>query len=247
MVPKSRIEIEYMTKGGRILASILSKLKQSTVIGVSTKSIDNKAYSFCKENLVKPAFLGYEGFPASSCISINSTIVHGVPSDYVINDGDLVSIDFGIIYKGLYLDGATSFQVGKSVSQVESFLHVGKLSRDAGIRSSVVGAYVSDIASAMEKPVVKGGYSVVRELTGHGIGYRLHENPFIPGYSIPEKGMRLVDGMTLAIESMISMGSPKIVEKDNGWDLYTKDGSLTCHFEHTILVSGNTPRILTQL
>ena len=227
--------------------ALFLKLKRFTVIGVSTRSIDKIALSLCKENLVKPAFLGYDSFPASSCISINNTIVHGIPSDYVIKDGDLVSIDFGIIYKGLYLDGATSFQVGKSDPNVESFLHAGKISRDEGIKASVAGAYVSDIAASMESPVLKGGYSVVRELTGHGIGYRLHEKPFIPGYSISEKGMQITDGMTLAIESMISMGSPEIAEKDNGWDLYTKDGSLTCHFEHTILVSGNTPRILTQL
>jgi methionyl aminopeptidase len=247
MKPKSNVEIDYMRKGGSILAKILSNLRSNTKIGTSENDLDLLSKDLCKSFSVTPAFLGYKGFPKALCISINNKVVHGIPSEYKIKDGDLVSLDFGVIYKGLYTDAALSFQVGSKSEDVSKFINTGRLSRDDGIKQAKAGLRVGDISYAMERPVVKNGYSVVKELTGHGIGYKLHEDPFIFGYGKKSTGMVLKKGMTLAIESMINQGRPDITEDDDGWTIRTKDGSLSTHFEHTILITDSEPEILTLL
>jgi methionyl aminopeptidase len=247
MKPKSPDEIKYMRKGGKILAKILSNLKLHSKIGVSEIELDNIAMDLCKSYSVTPAFLKYKGFPKSLCISINDKIVHGIPSEYRIKDGDIVSLDYGVIYKGLYTDAAISFQVGKKTDEISQFLDTVKKSRDDGIKVSKVGNFVGDISYAMEQPVNKKGYSVVKELAGHGIGYRLHEDPFILGYGKKKTGLKLVKNMTLAIESMINMGKSDITEDNDGWTIRSKDHSMSGHFEHTILVTDSNPEILTLL
>lgn len=247
MKPKSKDEIEYMRKGGKILAKILSTLKLHSNIGVSEIELDKIAMDLCKSYSVTPAFLGYKGFPKSLCISINDKIVHGIPSEYKIKDGDVVSLDYGVIYKGLYTDAAISFQVGEKNDKISDFLDTVKKSRDEGIKVARAGNFVGDISNAMEIPVNQKGYSVVKELAGHGIGYKLHEDPFILGYGKKKTGLKLVKNMTIAIESMINMGKSDITEEADGWTIRSKDHSISGHFEHTLLVTDSKPEILTLL
>ena len=245
--PKSKNEIEYMRKGGNILAKILSNLKSHSKIGVSEIELDKIAMDLCNSYSVTPAFLRYKGFPKSLCISINDKVVHGIPSEYKIKDGDIVSLDYGVMYKGLYTDAAISFQVGGKSSNISEFLDTVRESRDEGIKVAKADNFVGDISYAMEIPVEKGGYSVVKELAGHGIGYKLHEDPFILGYGKKKTGVKLVKNMTLAIESMINMGGSDITEDSDGWTIRSKDHSPSAHFEHTILVTSSRPEILTLL
>ena len=247
MNPKSNTEIEYMRKGGKILAKILSNLKSNAKIGVSEIELDNIAMDLCKSYEVIPAFLNYKKFPKSLCISINDKVVHGIPSENRIKNKDIVSIDYGVIYKGLYTDAAISFQVGDKDQNVTDFLDTVKKSRDEGLKKSKSNNFVGDISHAMEIPVIEKGFSVVKELAGHGIGYRLHEDPFILGYGKAGTGMKLKKNMTIAIESMINMGKDSIIEELDGWTIRTRDHSLSGHFEHTILVTDSTPEILTLL
>ena len=242
---KSDEEIKYMTKGGHILKIILDKLKNETKIGVTEYELDNISRELCRQYKVIPAFLGYKGYPKSLCISVNDTVVHGIPSSYKIVNSDVVSLDFGIIYKGLYLDSATSFQVGDKNDIVTEFLSIVKKSMLSGLRSARDGVRVGDISYAMESVVDQNKYGIVKELTGHGIGYRLHEDPFIPGYGNKKEGILIKKGMTLAIESMINFGGDKVIFLDDGWTVKTKDHSISGHFEHTILVTDGDPKILT--
>jgi methionyl aminopeptidase len=245
MKVKNNEEIGYMIKGGRILKTILGILKNESKIGTSEIDMDTLSVELCHKYNVTPAFLGYQGYPKSLCISINDTIVHGIPSTYKIKDGDIVSLDFGIIYKGLYLDSAVSFQVGEKSNDITEFLSIVKNSMLSGVNSAKDMVRVGDISNAMESVVDQNKYGIVKELTGHGIGYSLHEDPFIPGYGKKDSGMIIRKGMTLAIESMITFGSPDIVIGSDGWTVKTKDHSLSAHFEHTILITSKSPRILT--
>ncbi len=247
MNPKSKTEIEYMRKGGKLLAKILNILKQNSKIGITENELDKMSQELCKEYAVSPAFFKYKGFPKSLCISVNDKIVHGIATDRKIKEGDLVSLDFGIIYKGLYTDAAVSFLVSSKDPKIEDFIAATKKSRDEGIKASLENNFVGDISFAMQKPILEKGYSIVKELAGHGIGYKLHEDPFILGYGRPKTGMKLRRNMTIAIESMINMGSADILEENDNWTIRTKDGSLSCHFEHTILITDSTPEILTLL
>ncbi|MCL4392918.1 type I methionyl aminopeptidase [Patescibacteria group bacterium] len=242
---KSDEEIEHMTKGGHILKIILDNLKNETKIGVTELELDNVARELCKRYKVIPAFLKYKGYPNSLCISVNDTVVHGIPSSYKIANSDVVSLDFGIIYKGLYLDSATSFQVGDKNDSITQFLAIVKKSMLSGLKAARDGVRVGDISYAMESVVDQSKYGIVKELTGHGIGYRLHEDPFIPGYGNKKEGMLIKKGMTLAIESMINFGSDEVIMLSDGWTIKTKDHSISGHFEHTILVTDSNPKILT--
>lgn len=247
MNPKSKTEIEYMRKGGKILAKILANLKSHSKPGISEKDLDHIAMDLCESYGVTPAFLHYKKFPKSLCISINDKVVHGIPSDYKIKNKDIVSLDYGVIYKGLYTDAAISFQVGEKDQNVTDFLNTVRKSRDEGIKMAIAGNFAGDISHAMEIPVIEKGFSVVKELAGHGIGYKLHEDPFILGYGKKGIGMKLQKNMTLAIESMINMGKDSIIEEADGWTIRTKDHSLSGHFEHTIVVTDSIPEILTLL
>ncbi len=246
MKPKTSEEIKYMRHGGKILGKILKILQNESKPGISENELNQISEELCREHDVKPAFLRYKGYPKSLCISINDKVVHGIPSSYTIKDGDVVSLDYGVIYKGLYTDAAVSFIAGDKKDQnVQSFLDIVKKSRDEGIKAAKNLSFIGDISYAMEVPVKKVGYSVVRELSGHGIGYKLHEDPYILGYGRPKTGMQIKKNMTLAIESMINMGKPDIYIEKDGWTIRTQDHSLSGHFEHTILITDGSPEILT--
>ncbi len=246
MKPKTIEEIKYMRHGGKILGKILKILQSESKPGVSENELNQMSEELCKEYDVKPAFLGYKGYPKSLCISINDKVVHGIPSSYTIKNGDVVSLDYGVIYKGLYTDAAISFIVGdKKDNKIQSFLDIVKKSRDEGIKAAKNLSFVGDISYAMEIPVKKAGYSIVKELSGHGIGYKLHEDPYILGYGKPKTGTRLRENMTVAIESMINMGSSDIYIEQDGWTIRTQDKSISGHFEHTILITNGAPEILT--
>ena len=242
---KSKEEIEYMIKGGYILKIILDTLRKESHIGISELELDNMSNDLCKKYNVTPAFLKYKGYPNSLCISVNDTIVHGIPSQYRLQNSDIVSLDFGIIYKGLYLDSALSFQISDKDQKVSDFLEVVKKSMLSGVKAAKNGVFVNDISSAMESVVDQNKYGIVRELTGHGVGYKLHEQPFIPGFRTWNKGMVIKSGMTLAIESMINFGKKEIIISSDKWTIKTKDHSLSGHFEHSILVRDNDSLILT--
>ena len=201
MKPKTIEEIKYMRHGGKILGKILHILQNESKPGISENELNQISEELCREHGVKPAFLRYKGYPKSLCISINDKVVHGIPSSYTIQDGDVVSLDYGVIYKGLYTDAAISFIVGDKKDQsIQSFLDVVKKSRDEGIKAAKNMSFVGDISYAMEVPVKKAGYSIVKELSGHGIGYKLHEDPYILGYGKPKTGMQLRKNMTVAID-----------------------------------------------
>lgn len=247
---KTPQEIKTMKRGGKILAKIIGKLEKAVRPGIATNSIEKLANELVLFYKVKPAFLGYDRFPASTCVSINDEVVHCIPTSRSILDGDVVSLDFGIIYKGFYLDLATTVLARKdnkkSYSEKEKLISVTKKALDRGLGQAKVGNYVGDIGHAIESFVKKEGFSIVRELVGHGIGRELHEEPSIPNFGKKEAGEKLKIGMVVAIEPMLSMGDWKVELADDGFTYKTKDGSPSAHFEHTVAITKGGPLILTQ-
>jgi methionyl aminopeptidase len=239
-------KIEKMTRAGEILHMIFKELVAKAKEGVSLIEIDDLANDLCRENKVTPAFKGYEEFPASVCIGVNDVVVHGIPDDYVLKNGDIVSIDFGIKYQDVFSDCSVTVVIGEVSPAVKNFIETTKRSVLNAISMAIPGNHVGDIGNAIQTTVEKQGYSVVREMVGHGIGYALHEEPYIPGFGNKGQGEKLYKGQTIAIEAIINMGSPEIViSRDDGWTTWTKDGMLSALFEHTVVVD-NTPRILTK-
>ncbi len=237
---------KFMRKAGSITALILKKVCSEAKKGVSLQELDQYAEGLCKENDVKPAFKGYEGFPSTICVGLNDVVVHGIPNDYKLQDGDIVSIDFGVIYKDkAYGDSAYTVIVGETDEETQKFVDTVKTSLYAAIKQAIPGSHIGDIGYAIQTTVEEKGYSVVREMTGHGIGFNLHEEPFIPGYGEKGRGYELYQGQTIAIESIINQGSAEIDFGDDGWTTTTKDGKLSVLFEHTILVDKK-PEILTK-
>ncbi len=236
---------KLMRKAGTITASILKKVCTEAKVGVSLEELDKYAEELCKENNVKPAFKGYEGFPSTICVGLNDVVVHGIPNEYRLKDGDIVSIDFGAIYKSkAYGDNAYTVSVGEIDKKTNEFIETVKNSLYAAIEQAVPGKSIGDIGHAIQSTVEEKGYSVVREMTGHGIGFELHEEPFIPGYGEKGKGFELYQGQTIAIESIVNQGTAEIDFGDDGWTTTTKDGKLSVLFEHTVLVDKK-PEILT--
>jgi methionyl aminopeptidase len=204
------------------------------------------ALEMIHENKVKPAFKGYRGFPGCLCVSVNEEVVHGIPGEKVLKEGDLVSLDFGVIYQGYYGDSALSFIVGgKPTSEQEKLLKVTEESLYKGIEAAQIGNRISDISHAVQVHVEKNGFSVVREFVGHGIGRNLHEDPQIPNYGEPGEGPKIKEGMVLAIEPMVNLGKPAVRVLDDGWTVITQDRKLSAHFEHSIAVTKDGPLILT--
>ena len=244
---KSDREIETMAVAGRILADTLIHITTKVAPGVSTGELDQAAEEFIRGHPgARPSFKGLYGFPASLCTSINQEVVHGIPSrKRVLEDGDIVSIDCGVNLDGLHADSATTVLVGGPPQEIERLLRVTREALDAGIQAAVVGNHVGDIGHAVQRVAEAAGYSVVRELVGHGIGSSFHEEPQVPNYGKPRRGARLVAGMTLAIEPMVNAGRPEIRTLDDKWTVVTVDGSLSAHFEHTVVIDENGPRILT--
>lgn len=244
---KSARELETMAAAGRILAETLALVAEHAVPGVSTGELDAIAEAFIRSHPgARPSFKGLYDFPASLCTSINQEIVHGIPSRRrVLAEGDIVSVDCGVYLDGLHADSAVTIPVGEVSPEVERLLRVTREALDAGIAKAIAGNHVGDIGHAVQQVAEAAGYSVVRELVGHGIGASFHEEPQVPNYGKPKRGPRLVAGMTLAIEPMITIGRPEIRTLDDKWTVVTADGSLSAHYEHTVVVDDEGPRILT--
>ena len=245
IVIKSPPEIEKMRKAGKITAKALAAARKMVEPGVTTGQID-EAVRQCIESFgARPAFLGYNGFPGSACISVNDEVIHGIPGKKKLSRGDIVSIDVGAVCDGFIGDAARTFPVGEISPQAQRLIDVTKQSFFAGMKMARPGARISDISAAVQKYAESFGYGVVREYTGHGVGAALHEAPEIPNYGLPGHGPRLLPGMTLAVEPMINEGSARIRLASDGWTVFTKDGKLSAHYENTVLITAGEPEYLT--
>jgi methionyl aminopeptidase len=245
IIRKSENEIEAMGQAGRVVADTLALLGESMRPGVRTKELDGIAEEYIRSQGGAPTFKGYHGFPASICASPNSMVVHGIPGEYRIEDGDLLSVDVGVTLNGFVADSAYTFAVGSISEETQRLLDVGQAALEAGIAEARAGNHVGDISAAVQRTVEEAGFSVVKSLVGHGIGRSMHEEPQIPNWGEPGRGPLLARGMTLAIEPMINAGSPEVFVAEDRWSISTDDGSLSAHFEHTVAVTDGEPRILT--
>ncbi|HEY6828895.1 MAG TPA: type I methionyl aminopeptidase [Gemmatimonadaceae bacterium] len=246
---KSAREIDLMAQGGQILARTVELLRGSVRPGMSTLDLDKIAEDFIRSHEgATPAFKGLYGFPGSICSSINNEIVHGIPSARrVLKDGDVISIDVGVGYKGYFTDSATTVPVGQVSHEATRLLDVTQRALDAGIAAAVVGNHVGDIGAAVQAVVEAAGLSVVRDLVGHGIGVEFHEEPQVPNYGKPKRREKLVPGLTIAIEPMVNIGGPATKTLSDRWTIVTLDGSLSAHFEHTVAITESGTRVLTRL
>lgn len=245
---KSKQDILKMQKACEIASLSLLKAKEFIVEGISTKEIDLEIKNFILSKSAKPSFLGYHGFPASSCISINDQLIHGIPrSDVKLKNGDIVSIDVGAYYDGFHGDNAYTFTVGEVSDEDKKLLDVTKQSLYEAIKMCVSGNRIGDVSYAVQSYVEKNGFSIVREYVGHGIGRNLHESPEVPNFGVKGKGARLVSGMTIAIEPMVNSGSQHVEVRDDEWTVFTVDGKNSAHFEHTVLITDKEPIILTKV
>jgi methionyl aminopeptidase len=244
---KSAREIEMMAEGGRILAATVQMLRREVRAGMSTLDLDAMAEAFIRSHPgATPAFKGLYDFPGTLCTSINQEIVHGIPSSRrVLNEGDVISIDVGVGYKGYFTDSATTVPVGMVDAETARLLEVTERSLDAGIAAAMPGNHLGDIGSAVQKVVEAAGFSVVRDLVGHGIGVEFHEEPQVPNYGKPKRGLKLVPGLTIAIEPMVNIGGPATRTLADKWTIVTVDGSRSAHFEHTVAITGSGNRVLT--
>ncbi len=236
-----------MADAGRIVAEVLEKIRKSIAPGVTTKELDRLAESYILSRKAKPAFKGYRGYPASACTSVNEQVVHGIPSSVKLREGDIISLDIGVELKGFFGDAAVTLPVGKIENHTEKLLSVTGRALDEGIAMAVPGNRLSDISSAIQKCSEAGGYSVVRNFVGHGIGRSLHEEPQIPNFGKPGEGPTLREGMTLAIEPMVNAGSWEVEILNDGWTAVTRDRKLSAHFEHTIAITEHDQCVLTRL
>ncbi|MDA8168597.1 MAG: type I methionyl aminopeptidase [Nitrospiraceae bacterium] len=244
---KSADEIALMAEAGRIVAETLEELKGEAAPGVSTIELERLAEGLMVKKGGKPAFKGYRGYPASICASVNDQVVHGIPSERKLKDGDILSIDLGVYYKGYYGDAALTVAVGSASAEALRLMRVTEESLWLGIAQAVEGNRVSDISNAVQRHVEANGFSVVRTFVGHGIGRQLHEEPQVPNFGPPGKGARLARGMALAIEPMVNAGGWRVNVLDDGWTAVTADRSLSAHYEHTVIVTDGEPKILTKL
>ena len=247
---KSREDIEHMRAASGIVAEILGELRARVRPGVTTEELDALAEELTRKKGARPAFKGYtvagRVFPASVCISINDEVVHGVPSaKRVLREGDIVGLDFGVCYQGYYGDAAMTVAVGQVSGEAERLMRTTQAALSAGIEAIRAGAHVGDISAAIQDTAEAGGYSLVREFVGHGIGRSLHEDPQVPNYRTGARGVRLQEGLVLAIEPMVNAGSAEVYVKDDGWTAATRDGRLSAHFEHSVAVTSNGPYILS--
>ena len=246
---KTPEEINIMREGGKILAQILQSVAAQVEPGVTAKDLDTTAEALMQQYKVESLFKGFEGFPAVSCVSINEGIVHGIPrDDMVFAEGDIVSVDAGIRYKGLCLDSAITVPVGQITSEVQKLLDVTRESLVKGIAAAKPGNTIGDIGYAIQSYVEsQGEYGIIRSLVGHGVGHELHEEPQIPNFGKPKKGLELQPGLVIAIEPMLSLGSYDIATADDGWTIKTVDNSLSAHFEHSVAITTEGPVVLTVL
>jgi methionyl aminopeptidase len=246
---KSAREIELMAQGGKILAEAMERLKDAVRPGATTADLDAVAEKFIRGHEgATPAFKGLYGFPGSICTSINDEIVHGIPSKKrALREGDIISIDVGVGYKGFFTDSAVTVAVGKPDARTARLLAVTAESLAAGIAVATIGNHIGDIGAAVQAVVEASGFSVVRDLVGHGIGVEFHEEPQVPNYGKPKRREKLVPGLTVAIEPMVNAGGPATRTLPDRWTIVTADGSRSAHFEHTVAITENGPRVLTRL
>ncbi len=247
VILKTREELQLMQKAGAITAQALHAGGAAIKPGVTTRQVDRVIHDYIVRCGAKPSFLGYGGFPASACISVNDEVIHGIPGDRAICEGDIVSIDVGAKIGGYHGDSAYTFACGEISAEAQALLDATKAALANGIAQAVVGNRIGDIAAAVQNTVEPLGYSVVREYVGHGVGKDLHEAPEVPNYGTPGHGVRLVAGMVIAIEPMINAGAWAIRVLDNDWTVVTRDQSLSAHFEHTVAITPDGPIILTKL
>ena len=248
---KSAREIEILRRANVIVAEILQELKRRAAPGVSTLELDELAEELTYKKKAQPAFKGYamagRVYPRTLCVSINDEIVHGIPSERVLRDGDIVGLDFGVIYEGYYGDSAVTVGIGKVSEEASRLMRVTEEALYRGIEQLHEGKRLGDFAWAIQSIVEGAGFSVVRAFVGHGIGRKLHEEPPVPNYGEPDRGLRLREGMVLAIEPMVNAGGYEVAMKEDGWTAVTKDGSLSAHFEHSVAITMNGPDILSRV
>ncbi len=247
IILKSQEEIKKIAQSCDIVARTLNAVKAIVKPGITTAEIESFADAYIRAKNAVPAFKGYRGYPASICTSVNNEVIHGIPSDRVLKEGDILGVDLGVYKDGFYGDAAYTFPVGKIRPEVERLLKVTEESLYIGIENAREGNRVSDISYSIQRHVESNGFSVVRAFVGHGVGSELHEEPQVPNFGPPGRGPRLRPGMTLAIEPMVNEGGYEVLILDDGWTAVTTDGKLSAHFEHTVLVTLNEPRILTKI
>ncbi len=245
---KTPQEIEKMRRSGQVVREVLEHVRKFVRPGATTQDLENAAVEKIRELGGKPAFKGYRGYPCVLCTSVNEEVVHGIPSaNRVLRDGDIVSIDTGVIIDGYYGDSAITVAVGEKLApKTKRLLEVTKASLQRGIEAIRPGATLGDVGAAVQETVEANGFSVVREFVGHGIGTRLHEDPQVPNYGMRGQGQKLREGMVLAIEPMVNVGKPDVQVLSDGWTAVTQDGSLSAHFEHTVAVTAEGAVVLTQ-
>ncbi len=243
---KSKSEIEKMRLAGKITGDVLKEIEKHIKPGISTKQLDKIAYNYIVSRGAAPSFLNYNGFPASICASRNDEVVHGIPSKgMILAEGDIISIDVGAYINGYHGDAARTFAVGKISDEAQRLIDVTKQSFFEGIKYAVHGAKLGDVSAAIQEYVESNGYSVVRDLVGHGIGRKMHEDPSVPNYGHKGRGVKLAAGMTLAIEPMVNAGEYDVCVLDDDWTVVTEDGNLSAHYENTILITKDKCEILT--
>ena len=247
IVLKTSRELAIMREAGRISAMALKVAGEAVEPGVSTWEIDRVARKYIESQGAVPSFLGYGGFPASACISVNNVVIHGIPSKrQIVKAGDIVSIDIGAMFEGFHGDNAYTFACGDISAEAQRLLDATRESLYEGIKQAKAGNRLGDIGSTVQRYVEARGYSVVRDFVGHGVGAKLHEDPSVPNYGTPGRGVRLLPGMTIAIEPMVNQGRHEVQVQKDGWTTVTRDGKLSAHFEHTIAITPDGPVILTK-
>ncbi len=246
IVIKTPAELEIMREANRVVARVLQALSREVKPGVDTAALDAKAERLCRQMGARPAFKGYRGYPYSLCCSVNEQVVHGFPGRRRLKEGDILSLDFGAVLDGFYGDAALTLPVGEVGPQAHRLMEATRRALMAGIEMMRPGNRLGDVSAAVQQTVEQAGFSVVRQFVGHGIGRELHEEPQLPNYGTPGKGVTLKPGMVIAIEPMVNAGSYEVDILDDGWTAVTRDGSLSAHFEHTVAVTEDGPRILSR-
>jgi methionyl aminopeptidase len=246
IIRKSAREIELMAAAGAVVAGTLAMLEEQLAAGVSMAELDRLADEYIHAHGGVPTSKGYKGFPAATCISPNDMIVHGIPGDYRAAEGDIISFDIGVTKDGMIADSASTFPVGEIAPEAQRLLDVCRAALEAGIDAAQLHAAVGDISAAVQRLVEEAGFAVVRSLVGHGVGKSYHEDPQVPNFVVPYRGPELVEGLTIAIEPMITAGDPEVYIHDDEWSISTVDGSLAAHFEHTVAITAEGPRVLTR-
>jgi methionyl aminopeptidase len=245
IIRKTPAEIDRIAEAGAIVAETISHVAEQMVPGVTTAELDKVADRFIRSRGGIPTSFGYKGYPAAICISPNAVVVHGIPGRHRVQEGDVITIDVGVTLDGYIADSAYTFAIGRVDAQTQRLLDAGQDALAAGIAQAQLGNRVGDISHAVQEVVEGAGFSVVRSLVGHGVGRHYHEDPHVPNFGLPGRGPRLSEGMTIAIEPMITAGGPEVFLHQDGWTISTEDGSNAAHFEHTVAITTDGPRILT--